>query len=198
MRGVSGGASATLLSSFASEKNPSMLANVFAKSVAASFGIGRSGGVGGGVGGRKRPTAKRSARRPGDGGPGGGRAAGAKGGRVLDTEAVKVAVEDVRQAASNRWLAHSHAIRHGCTKDVRDMYLAIRHGCTKDVRDMYLQTLASIPTPEIDLHKALLQNKLIEAAWFIHLLIHSLIDKFINTPICIRQYIRQYTYQYIH
>ena len=183
MRGVSGGASATLLSSFASEKNPSMLANVFAKSVAASFGIGRSGGVGGGVGGRKRPTAKRSARRPGDGGPGGGRAAGAKGGRVLDTEAVKVAVEDVRQAASNPCLAHSHAIRHGCTKDVRDMYL---------------QTLASIPTPEIDLHKALLQNKLIEAAWFIHLLIHSLIDKFINTPICIRQYIRQYTYQYIH
>lgn len=147
MRGVSGGASATLLSSFASEKNPSMLANVFAKSVAASFGIGRAGGVGGGVGGRKRPTAKLSARRPGDGGPGGGRAAGAKGGRVLDTEAVKAAVEDARQAASNPCLSHSHAIRHGCTKDVRDMYL---------------ETLASIPTSEIDLHKALLENKLIE------------------------------------
>ena len=35
MRGVTGGASAMLLSSFASKKNPSMLAGVFAKSVAA-------------------------------------------------------------------------------------------------------------------------------------------------------------------
>mmetsp|Transcript_30191 Transcript_30191/g.63973 ORF Transcript_30191/g.63973 Transcript_30191/m.63973 type:complete len:573 (+) Transcript_30191:108-1826(+) len=147
MRGVTGGASATLLSSFASEKNPSMLAGVFAKSVAASFGMGRAGGVGGGVGGRKRPTAKVSARRPGDGGPGGGRAAGTKGGRALDAEAVKAAVEDARQAASNSYLSHSHAIRHGCTKDVRGMYL---------------ETLASIPSSEVDLHKALLEHKLIE------------------------------------
>lgn len=147
MRGVTGGASATLLSSFASEKSPSMLAGVFAKSVAASFGIGRAGGAGGGVGGRKRPTAKLSAKGPGDGGPRGRRAAGAKGGRVLDAEAVKAAVEDARQAASNPALSHSHAIRHGCTKDVREMYL---------------ETLATIPTSEVDLHKALLENKLID------------------------------------
>ena len=40
MRGVTGGASATLLSSFASEKNPHTLGGVFAKSVAASFSFG--------------------------------------------------------------------------------------------------------------------------------------------------------------
>mmetsp|Transcript_10613 Transcript_10613/g.18634 ORF Transcript_10613/g.18634 Transcript_10613/m.18634 type:complete len:574 (+) Transcript_10613:124-1845(+) len=143
MRGVTGGASATLLSSFASEKNPSMLAGVFAKSVAASFGMGRAGG-GIVVGGRKRPTARINARRPGDGGAGGPQT---KGNRALDAEAVKTAVEDARVAALNPALAHSHAIRHGCTKDVRDMYL---------------ETLDSIPTSEVDLHKMLLEHKLIE------------------------------------
>ncbi|KAL7532667.1 hypothetical protein ACHAXR_004771 [Thalassiosira sp. AJA248-18] len=145
MRGVTGGASATLLSSFTSEKNPSMLAGVFAKSVAASFGMGRAGGGVGG-GGRKRPTAKINARRPGDGG-GPGVAGGAKGSRALDAEAVKAAVENAKQAASNPSLSHSHAIRHGCTKDVRDMYL---------------ETKALIPTSEVDLHNALLEHKLIE------------------------------------
>lgn len=144
MRGVTGGASATLLSSFASEKNPHTLGGVFAKSVAASFGMGRAGG-GMGAGGRKRPTAKINIRRPGDSGPGG--AAGAKGSRALDAEAVKTAVENAKQAASDPSLSYSHAIRHGCTKDVRDMYL---------------ETLAEIPTSEVDLHKALVEHKLIE------------------------------------
>ena len=143
MRGVTGGASATLLSSFASEKNPHGLASVFAKSVAASFGMGRVG-AGGAGGGRKRPTAK--IRPPGDNGPGKGHP-GSKGNRTLDAEAVKTAVENAKQAASDPSLSHSHAIRHGCTKDVRDMYL---------------ETIALIPTSEVDLHKALLEHKLIE------------------------------------
>lgn len=150
MRGVTGGASATLLSSFATEKNPSMLAGVFAKSVAASYGIGRPGGVG--PGGRKRPTAKISSRVRQNGGSGadgegkGGAAAGGPRG-ALDAEAVKAAVENARQAASDPALSYSHAVRHGCTKDVRDMWL---------------ETLALVPTSEVDLHKALLENKLIE------------------------------------
>lgn len=143
MRGVTGGASATLLSSFASEKNPSMLAGVFAKSVAASFGMGRAGGAMGGA--RKRP--KINTRRPGDNAHGPGGASGGGKQRALDAEAVKAAVENARRAASDPALSHSHAIRHGCTKDVRDMYLA---------------TLADIPTSEVDLHKALLEHKLIE------------------------------------
>jgi len=145
MRGVTGGASATLLSSFATEKNPSILAGVFAKSVAASFGMGRAGGGGGG-GGRKRPTAKINSRQRDGSGLGGGH--GLRGGRTaLDAEAVKAAVENARSAALDPALSHSHAVRHGCTKDVRDMYL---------------ETLASIPTSEVELHKMLLENKLID------------------------------------
>ena len=143
MRGVTGGATSTLLSSFATEKNPTVLAGVFSKSVAASFGMGRAGGGATSAGGRKRPGIK--TRRPGDtshGGP-----PGSKGNRTLDADAIKAAVETAKQAASDPSLSYSHAIRHGCTKDVREMYFA---------------TLAEIPTSEVDLHKALLEHKLIE------------------------------------
>lgn len=144
-RGISGGASATLLSSVASEKNSSMLAGVFAKSVAASFGVG-SRGPGGAAGGRKRPTAM--IKRPGEGGTGGRGPPGSKGkGAAPDADSVKRVVEDAKQAASDPSLSYSHAVRHGCTKDVRAMYL---------------ETLDLVPTSEVDLHKALLQNKLIE------------------------------------
>ena len=145
------GASATLLSSFASEKekNPAMLAGAFAKSVAASFG---SAGRVGATGGRKRPAAARAGgassggRRPGDRGTGPG-SDGARVSRAPDAEAVKAAAEDARRAASDPALSHSHAVRHGCTKDVRDMYLA---------------TLAEVPTSEADLHRMLLEEKLVE------------------------------------
>ncbi len=143
-RGVSGGASATLLSSVATEKNSSMLAGVFAKSIAASFGMAGSRGPSA-VGGRKRPTAM--IKRPGEGGPGRRGPLGTKGKAAPDAEAVKRAVEDAKQAASDPFLSYSHAVRHGCTKDVRDMYL---------------ETLDLVPTSEVDLHKALLENKLIE------------------------------------
>ncbi|KAL7544871.1 hypothetical protein ACHAWF_008240 [Thalassiosira exigua] len=149
-RGVTGGASAALLSSYASEKSPSMLAGAFSKSVAASFGLGgAAGGAGASASGRKRPAA-RIARRPGDDGrPGSaGGGAGATGRRgAPDAEAVRAAVEDARRAATDPALDHSHAVRHGCTKDVRDMYL---------------DTCALVPTSEADLHRALLEHKLIE------------------------------------
>lgn len=121
-----------------------MLAGAFAKSVAASFG--RGGGLGGLAGGRKGPTAM--VRRPGEGGMGG--AGGARGGAnsgALGVEALKRAVENAKQAALDPALAYSHAVRHGCTKDVRQMYK---------------ETLEFVPKNETDLLKALLDNKLIE------------------------------------
>ncbi|KAL3782791.1 hypothetical protein ACHAW5_005745 [Stephanodiscus triporus] len=151
-----GGASAgALLSPFASERSASALVGYFAKSVAASFGIGRGGGGAESVGdgGRKRPIARVGARRPGDGvgaaGGGGAAAGGAAGGkgRAFDAEAIKAAVEDARRAASDPSLSYSHAVRHGCTKDVRDMYL---------------ETLSLIPASDVDLHRALLEHKLID------------------------------------
>ena len=167
MRSVTGGAAAALLSSVASEKGPSMLAGAFAKSVAASLGLGRgtggTGASGTGFGGsRKLPTAKIHARRPGDhGGPrggiggigstngGGSRARGTGGGdqRPMDADAVKAAVEYAKEAASDPSLSYTHAIRHGCTNDVREMYM---------------KTMSLVPTSEVELHKALLEHKLIE------------------------------------
>jgi hypothetical protein len=161
-----GAAGAALLSSVATEKDPSVLAAHFAKSVATSFGmIGRGvGGGGGGAdggdgGGRRRPTARVGAmRRPGDVGAagggtssagmgGGGAAAGGKGRCAHDAEAVKAAVEGARRAASDPILSHSRAVRHGCTKDVREMYL---------------ETLSSMPASDVDLHRALIEHKLVD------------------------------------
>ena len=164
---ATGGAAGALLSSVASEKDPSVLAAHFAKSVASSFGMmgrgiggGGVGGVGGGDGtdgGRKRPTARVGAmRRPGDVGAaggmpysagGGGAAGGGKGRGAHDAEAVKAAVEGARRAASDPTLSFSHAVRHGCTKDVREMYL---------------ETLSSMPASDVDLHRALIEHKLID------------------------------------
>jgi hypothetical protein len=39
---------------------------------------------------------------------------------------------------------------------------ARRHGCTKDVRQMYLETRSLIPEADVDLHKLLLELKLLE------------------------------------
>jgi hypothetical protein len=134
LRNVTGGPCSVLLSSFASEKNPLLLAGAFAKSVT-------SGARGGGAvmpGGRKRPTAmaKRN-----DGASSSNDKSSAN-----STDTVKRSME-AKQAASDPSLFYSHAIRHGCTKDVREMWL---------------QTRELIPTSEVDLHKALLENKLIE------------------------------------
>ena len=138
-RNLTGGASSTPLSSFASEKNSVTLAELFAQNVAASFGMGRMGGVPirPGGGGRKRPTMM--ANRRGDG-------PGSKG-KAVDPEEIKRTVDNAKEAASDPSLSYSHAVRHGCTKDVRDMYL---------------ETLSMIPTSEVELHQALVKNKLIE------------------------------------
>ncbi len=166
VRSMTGGAAAALLSSFASEKSPSMLSGVFASGVAASLGLGRTGiGTGEsstsyGGGSRKLPTTKFHARRPGDHGSNNGRigsasvvgskARGGGGGGnscPMDADAVKAAVEYAKKAASDPSLSYIHAVRHGCTNDVRQMYL---------------DTLSLIPTSESELHKALLEHKLIE------------------------------------
>lgn len=147
LRSTAAGVPTALLSSFATEKSPSLLVANLAKSVASSLGGGAMEG-----GDRKRPSAKIGIHRlSGDGGNRGvGSSAAAAGGAArgkFDAEAVKVAVENVRRAASNPSLSYSHAIRHGCTKDVREMFL---------------ETLSSIPESEVDLHKLLLEHKLID------------------------------------
>ena len=68
-----------------------------------------------------------------------------KGG--VNNTKVNDAITEARNAASNPYLVYSHARRHGCTKDVRDMYLA---------------TKADIPTDPLELYKVLKQTKLIE------------------------------------
>ena len=44
---------------------------------------------------------------------------------------------------------------------------ARRHGCTKDVRDMYLKTRSLVPTDEMELYKLLVEHKLLDdgEAW---------------------------------
>ena len=124
-----------LLSSFASEKNPALLAGAFAKSVTSGV-RGAAGSIM--PGGRKRPTAM--AKRVDNG------STNDKSIAASNADTAKRSME-AKQAASNPSLSYSHAIRHGCTKDVRDMWLKTRE---------------LIPTSEVDLHKALLQHKLIE------------------------------------
>jgi len=144
-RVVTGGASSQLLSSSASAANPSTLAAAFAKSVAAA-----ASGAGGGGHMRKRP-----------GGGGGGARGGANadsgglgGGGVhnppvggMDRASVAETIETAKRAASDPSLAYSHARRHGCTKDVREIYLA---------------TVKDVPESEIDLHNLMIEYKLIE------------------------------------
>jgi len=63
------------------------------------------------------------------------------------TSKVNDAISDARSAASNPYLLYSQARRHGCSKDVRDMYFATR---------------ADVPTDPLELYKVLKQTKLIE------------------------------------
>ena len=137
LRNVAGGPCSVLLSSFASEKNPLLLAGAFAKSVTSGV-RGAAGPIM--PGGRKRPTAM--AKRADNGST----SVNDKSMSASNADTAKRSME-AKQAASNPSLSYSHPIRHGCTKDVREMWLKTRE---------------LIPTSEMDLHKALLQNKLIE------------------------------------
>ena len=61
----------------------------------------------------------------------------------------KITANALAQAAADPALAlYSHARRHGCTRDVRDMYLATR---------------SQVPEADGDLHKLLVEHKLLEA-----------------------------------
>jgi len=93
---MSGGTISTLLSSNATAENPEMLAKAVASSGAGSM--------------RRRPPASRYSKLP-------------------HTTSQKVAaqqIEEAKKAASDPNLIYSHARRHGCTVDVRDMYLSTR------------------------------------------------------------------------
>lgn len=76
---------------------------------------------------RKRPTAKASA---------------------SSTTKKQVTKEELEKAASDPSLSlYQHARRHGCTKDIREMYL---------------KTRSLVPESDHDMHKLLLKHKLIE------------------------------------
>ena len=144
MSDTTGGASANLLSSFISKKNPSMLdtrGNIFQQPggilwVGSRMSVGR--------GGRKFLTGKINARQLGDGGLGG--AHGTKGSHALEAKAVKAVIKDAKHAASNPSLSNTHTIKLSCI-----MVIYTR----------YFKTLASIPTSKVDLHKTLLQTNLL-------------------------------------
>jgi hypothetical protein len=73
----------------------------------------------------------------------------ASGVSVIDAKKKAELMEAAKKAASNHALIYCHARRHGCTKDIRDLYLATRHEIPK-------------PEQEIELHKRMIKEKLIE------------------------------------
>mmetsp|Transcript_15562 Transcript_15562/g.29356 ORF Transcript_15562/g.29356 Transcript_15562/m.29356 type:complete len:617 (-) Transcript_15562:38-1888(-) len=125
-RGSSGkpqkGPGAQLLSSNATAGNPEELATAFACSVSSSMNF------------RKRPMGNRN-------------------GMLLHHPDAKRVAEDVeitKKVAMNPNLVYARARRHGCTVDVRDLYLATRE---------------EIPPPEqeVDIYNMLVKYKLLEA-----------------------------------
>jgi len=119
IRGLSGGVAAQLLSPLASSTNPCTLAKSFAT----------GGGGGGGASSRKRPTATKSSS------------------HVQSEQARKDAAAAQKAATDPSLALYTHARRHGCTTDVRDMFLK-----TRDL----------IPKGDEDFHKMLLEHKLLE------------------------------------
>jgi hypothetical protein len=64
------------------------------------------------------------------------------------TKITKINKEDLEKAAADPYLS---TYRH-----------ARRHGCTKDIRELYLETRDLVPKEDKDLHQVLLEHKLIE------------------------------------
>jgi hypothetical protein len=146
--GVTGGASSQLLSSHASATNPESLAAAFVS----SLGVGTATGGGGTGAGRKRPIG--ITRRPfaTSGGRSTGTSssisAGSSDGKVEDKEpTLAEIIQDAKEAVTDPSLQYIHARRHGCTKDVRQMFLATR---------------ADVPESEVELYNLMIQHKLIE------------------------------------
>jgi TFA2 Winged helix domain 2 len=131
--GRSGGVASQLLGSHAHSSNPTTLA--------ASFGTGN-------VNSRKRPnkgsSSSNTTTNDGTNEPEGDSSSGATTPALSKHNAMRQAQE----AASNPQLSlYGHARRHGCTKDVRAMYLATRK---------------HIPELEQELHALLMEHKLLE------------------------------------
>ena len=147
MRGVTGGATAQLLSSNAGATNRGTLAVQFASTVAAA-------GTGGGHGpaGRRRPGAGGTGSAAASRGLGGGGVGGRGGHGHAANPAVAAAqraaaIDMAKKAASDPALSYLHARRHGCTKDVRDMWF---------------DTAADVPGSEEELYNLMVKQKLIE------------------------------------
>lgn len=125
-RGISSGVASQLLSSHAHSSNPTTLAASFASS--SLMGPSAS---------RKRPSSSQKS----------GQNVGA-GGSIHSSDQTKKDALSAQEAASDPNLAlYSHARRHGCTKDVREMYF--------DTRKL-------VPESDLDLHNLLLEHKLLE------------------------------------
>ena len=120
----SGNTTSQLLSSLAHASNPSTLANSFASTMASSHHSGGSR--------NKRPHASKAGGHP-----------------SMTADQARQLAAAAHEAASD---PHLHLYAH-----------ARRHGCTKDVRTMYLQTRSLVPTQDADLHNLLVQHKLLEA-----------------------------------
>lgn len=116
---TTGGAGAQLLSSNATAMNPETLAAAFA-STASSAGL------------KRRPTGSR-----------------VHNASHLNAKKNAGQIEAAKKAASDPSLLFSHARRHGCTLDVRDLYLATRN---------------EIPHPdkEVEIHNMMVEYKLLE------------------------------------
>lgn len=53
--------------------------------------------------------------------------------------------------------------KHSSNTESAKPVLALRHGCTKDVRDMYLETRSSVPESDHELKQLLVKHKLLES-----------------------------------
>jgi len=153
--GVTGGASSQLISSHASASNPDTSASAFVSSFKASVGGGggRSGGL---AGGRKRPGVGRTGAAGRAGAAGGipskaarlGDTPSTGGGDQSDPQkTLAELVQEAKEAATDPSLVHTHARRHGCTKDVREMFLATRD---------------DVPKSEVELYNLMIHHKLID------------------------------------
>jgi hypothetical protein len=113
------GVGAQLLSSNANAANPEALAAAFA-STASSANF------------RRRPTGNRNS-----------------SAAHLDAKKSAEQIQAAKKAASDPNLLHSHARRHGCTLDVRDLYLATR----EEIQS---------PEKEVDIYNMMIKHKLLE------------------------------------
>ena len=152
--GVTGGASSQLLSSHASATNTDSLAAAFVNSFKAGIGNAAGGGVGAGAGRKRqgalgmRPTAASALSGRTASTNGSRSASGSDGGKVEDKKrTLAEMVQDAKEAVTDPSLQYIHARRHGCTKDVRQIFLATR---------------ADVPESEVELYNLMIQHKLIE------------------------------------